>query len=175
MPACCLVAFLQPGTVECNYTSIKNDLLHYLHAHAFLHGPGLVCCVVLPKHQAVDGTEAKNIEKVPTRITWYNQHQSLKLYFYQETLDTQLASKDCSSMPLWSIGLNLRVRGNGTLVVTNPEKCQLIHPPTTTMGTMLVKFPLSISVIMLGSVIGFGGAVCLFVPALRRPDSSLLR
>jgi len=51
-----------------------------------------------------------------------------------------------------------------TFVVTNPEKCQLIHPPTTIMGTILVMFPFTISVIMLGSVIGFGGAVVFRVP-----------
>ena len=61
-----------------------------------------------------------------------------------------------------------------TLVVTKPEKCQLIHPPMTIMGRTLVRFPLSISVIMEGSVIGLGGATfrcCVF----RMPLSSLLK
>jgi hypothetical protein len=51
-----------------------------------------------------------------------------------------------------------------TLVVTKPEKCQLIQPPTTIMGTMLVMFPFSMSVIMLGSVMGLGGAVVFLLP-----------
>jgi len=49
-------------------------------------------------------------------------------------------------------------------VVTKPEKCQLIQPPTTIMGTMLVMFPFSMSVIMLGSVMGLGGAVVFLLP-----------
>lgn len=51
-----------------------------------------------------------------------------------------------------------------TFVVTKPEKCQLIHPPTTTMGTIEVRFPFSISVIMEGSIIGLGGGVLRWVP-----------
>jgi hypothetical protein len=43
-----------------------------------------------------------------------------------------------------------------TLVVTNPLKCQLIQPPMTIMGRTLVKLPFSMSVIIEGSVIGFG-------------------
>ena len=52
-----------------------------------------------------------------------------------------------------------------TFVVTNPEKCQLIQPPTTIMGTMLVMLPFTMSVIMLGSVIGLGGAFVVWVPS----------
>ena len=60
------------------------------------------------------------------------------------------------------------------LVVTKPEKCQLIQPPMTIMGSTLVRLPLSISVIMEGSVIGLGCATfrcCVF----RMPVSSLLK
>ena len=39
---------------------------------------------------------------------------------YHEADETQEASKDMSSIPLWSIGLKRRVRGKGTLVVTKP-------------------------------------------------------
>ena len=59
-----------------------------------------------------------------------------------------------------------------TLVVTKPEKCQLIQPPTTTMGTIEVRFPFNISVIMLGSIIGLGGGVALCVPFFSIPVSS---
>jgi hypothetical protein len=57
-----------------------------------------------------------------------------------------------------------------TLVVTKPEKCQLIQPPTTIMGTMLVMFVLSMSVIMLGSVIGLGGAVVFLLPTYAKTE-----
>jgi hypothetical protein len=40
------------------------------------------------------------------------------------------------------------------ILVTNPEKAQLIHPPIIIMGRTLVMFPFSISVIALESVIG---------------------
>src|SRR6056300_228889 len=39
------------------------------------------------------------------------------------------------------MGLNLKVSGKGTFVVTNPEKCQLIQPPITIMGKTFVKLP----------------------------------
>lgn len=44
--------------------------------------------------------------------------------------------------------------GVSALVVTNPEKVQLIQPPMTIMGRTLRRFPFSISVIIPGSVIG---------------------
>ena len=57
----------------------------------------------------------------------------------------------------------LRVRGKGTLVVMNPENVQLIQPPMTIMGRTLVRFPFNMSIIMVGSCIGFfGGAVGRF-------------
>ena len=37
------------------------------------------------------------------------------------------------------------------LLVINPEKCQLIHPPIRIIGKTLVKFPFAISTIMVGS------------------------
>ena len=40
------------------------------------------------------------------------------------------------------------------VLVTNPEKAQLIHPPMIIIGKTLVTFPLSISVIAFGSVMG---------------------
>ena len=48
---------------------------------------------------------------------------------YQEKELHDLVSRDCSSFPLCNIGLTGSVRGDATLVVTKPEKCQLIHPP----------------------------------------------
>ena len=60
---------------------------------------------------------------------------------YHEADETQDASNDINSIPRCNIGLNLNVRGNGTLVVTNPEKCQLIQPPITIMGKTFVKLP----------------------------------
>ena len=77
-------------------------------------------------------------------------------------------------MPLCNIGLNLEVNGNGTFVVTNPEKCQLIHPPMTIMGKNTVRLPFSMSVIMLGSVMGLGGAAARFWFCFKIPVSSLL-
>ena len=53
---------------------------------------------------------------------------------YQETELPDLVSRDCSSFPLCNIGLTGSVRGDATLVVTKPEKCQLIHPPAWTMS-----------------------------------------
>lgn len=74
------------------------------------------------------------------------------------------------------MGLKRKVRGNGTLaaealqkkiwffcasqtvskveilLVTNPEKVQLIQPPMRIMGSTLVTFPFIMSVNMLGSV-----------------------
>ena len=94
---------------------------------------------------------------------------------YQEAEETQDASSDMSSMPRCSMGLKRRVSGKGTLVVTKPEKCQLIQPPMTIMGSTLVRLPLSMSVIMDGSVMGLGGAAALASCALRTPESSLLR
>lgn len=38
-----------------------------------------------------------------------------------------------------------------TLLVTNPEKVQLIHPPMRIMGSTLVTLPFIMSVSMLGS------------------------
>lgn len=61
---------------------------------------------------------------------------------YHEADETQDASSDINSIPRCNIGLNLNVRGNGTLVVTNPEKCQLIQPPITIMGKTFVKLPI---------------------------------
>ncbi len=40
----------------------------------------------------------------------------------------------------------------GALLVTNPEKVQLIQPPMRIMGSTLVTFPFIMSVSMLGSV-----------------------
>lgn len=37
------------------------------------------------------------------------------------------------------------------LLVINPEKCQLIHPPINIIGNTLVKFPFAISTIIVGS------------------------
>jgi hypothetical protein len=37
------------------------------------------------------------------------------------------------------------------LLVKNPENAQLIHPPITIIGNMLVTLPFNISVIILGS------------------------
>lgn len=65
---------------------------------------------------------------------------------YQEADDTQDASNDCNSTPRWSIGLKRKVKGNGTFVVTKPENIQLIHPPITTIGKTLIKFPFTKSV-----------------------------
>lgn len=95
---------------------------------------------------------------------------------YHEAEETQLASKVINSIPLWSIGLNLNVNGNGTRVVTNPENVQLIHPPIKIMGRTLVTFPLSMSVIMEGSVIGLGACPWgLLAATLKYPVSSALK
>lgn len=54
------------------------------------------------------------------------------LSFHFETVFKMRAVFFCS--PRCSIGLNLRVSGNGTLVVTKPENIQFIQPPITTIG-----------------------------------------
>lgn len=41
------------------------------------------------------------------------------------------------------------------LLVTKPENVQLIHPPMTIIGKTFVKLPFTMSVMTLGSVIGF--------------------
>lgn len=93
----------------------------------------------------------------------------------------QDASSDRSSIPCCNIGLKRRVSGKGTLagkkqnkpqlivniiqytrqniyhgvmylLVTNPEKVQLIHPPMRIMGSTFVTLPFIMSVSMLGSV-----------------------
>lgn len=98
---------------------------------------------------------------------------------YQEADETHEASSETNSTPLCNIGLNLKVSGKGTLanteiinfmnseigqgnlLVTKPENAQLIHPPMMSMGRTFVTFPLSISVMVLGSVIGLGAGLCL--------------
>merc|ERR1712135_249655 len=72
------------------------------------------------------------------------------------------------------MALNLKVSGKGTLVVMKPLKVQLIHPPITIMGRTLVRLPLSMSIIIVGSCMGFlGGAEGL--STLSTPVSSLLK
>lgn len=39
------------------------------------------------------------------------------------------------------------------LLVRNPEKAQLIHPPIMIIGRTLVTFPFNISVIIVGSTV----------------------
>lgn len=46
----------------------------------------------------------------------------------------------------------LAASGVRALLVTNPEKVQLIQPPMRIMGSTLVTFPFIMSVSMLGSV-----------------------
>ena len=85
-------------------------------------------------------------------------------------LPYQDASRLESSIPRCNIGLNLNVRGKGTLaestenlgslhktlvrasvLVKKPEKAQLIQPPITIMGSMFVRFPFIMSVMAEGS------------------------
>ena len=57
-----------------------------------------------------------------------------------------------------------KVMDGKSLLVTNPENIQLIQPPIRTMGSTLVTLPFNMSVIMVGSVIGFcdtGGRFCV--------------
>ncbi|KAH9415102.1 hypothetical protein DERP_006190 [Dermatophagoides pteronyssinus] len=86
---------------------------------------------------------------------------------YHDADDTHDASNDNSSIPRCNIGLKRNVNGNGTLVVTKPENVQLIQPPINIIGNTFVMFPFNISVIIDGSVIGFGGAEFLFCPSLK--------
>ena len=67
-----------PLSVECLFTVRWHS--SSLHAHALLHTSGLVSRVVLPKHQAVDGTEPKDIEKVPRHTGDPTCIQRLQLY-----------------------------------------------------------------------------------------------
>lgn len=62
---------------------------------------------------------------------------------YHDAEDTQAASNEANSTPRCNIGLKRSVSGKGTLVVTNPENIQLIQPPMTTMGSTLMKLPLT--------------------------------
>ena len=48
------------------------------------------------------------------------------------------------------------------LLVTKPEKAQLIHPPIMIMGKTLVTLPFNMSLIALGSVIGLVAGAGLF-------------
>lgn len=90
---------------------------------------------------------------------------------YHEADETHEASNDWSSTPRCNIGLNRRVSGKGTLVVTKPENIQLIQPPMTTIGKTLIKFPLTKSVNIADEFGVAGGLFCV----LKYPDSSLLK
>lgn len=126
----------------------------------------LISGILFTQHQSVDRTQTKDAKKVPW--SWWNLI-SKNSYKLNEMLPTQAVSKEIRSTPRWSIGLNRSVSGKGSRVVTKELNCQLIHPPTTIMGTfefnqnrsiitskptMLSMLPFIISVIAEGSAIG---------------------
>lgn len=90
---------------------------------------------------------------------------------YQDALDTHAASSEANSTPRCNIGLNRSVSGNGTLVVTKPENIQLIQPPIKTMGSTLMKFPLTMSDSMAVEFGLTGARFCV----LKYPVSALLK
>lgn len=80
---------------------------------------------------------------------------------YQDADDTQAASSDANSTPRCNMGLKRNVSGNGTLVVTKPLNIQLIQPPMTTIGSTLIKLPLTMSDNMAVEFGVTGGRFCV--------------
>lgn len=88
-------------------------------------------------------TELNPLVQVPT----LSEHTKCMKWFYYDTLPLNDHHHGCS--------YNTKEQNllEHHLLVTNPEKVQLIQPPIRIMGRTLVTLPFIMSVNMLGSVV----------------------